>query len=55
MIRRSSGARFARRLAAAAILSGLALGACGPKKSAEEIVFWQFSPPERIQPLLDRF
>jgi multiple sugar transport system substrate-binding protein len=48
--------RIARAFALAAALALTILGsACTPEKREEEIVFWQFSPAERIQPLLARF
>lgn len=46
-----------QRAAAAALLAGLlmaALGGCG-KREQKAVVFWQFSPLEAIQPVLDRF
>lgn len=59
---RSAG-RFARprahrALLAAAFVAGLlalAISGCARKPSTNVIVFWQFSPLDAIQPVLDRF
>lgn len=33
----------------------LLLGACAPKRSAQEIVLWQFWPTEVVRPILDQY
>jgi multiple sugar transport system substrate-binding protein len=50
---RGTAARAAKTLALAAALS---VAGCGQRASAKRtVVFWQFSPLEAIQPVLDRF
>lgn len=55
---RAAGARFAAAAAmiAFAAFAAIALAGCGERGTAKHaVVFWQFSPREAIQPVVDRF
>ena len=43
------------RVLHAALPLALLLAGCGGSSGGREVVFWQFSPAERVQPLLDQF
>ena len=56
VIGRPATSLLAAALAVAALAAALVLTGCGKRSSAKHtVVFWQFSPREAIQPVVDRF